>query len=249
MGTILAGLEKDYSLIFVVDKYLNQFRTDAEDSARTIRFESILLGKDVECFFRHWNDETKAVMQSYCEKRLTETQNVHLKVKYGWSLWTLTGKSDFPLLNKTIDNTLAVIGTYKEEDDYKHASVFCNYLKKLCLYTQAAGKQRTRIILDLVNSVLKGHNRTLKFQILSKVLYLAQEDNDYLLNNIGARLLADVALNLVKTETVDTKKLRQLEFAVFYADRTNVSNIVQEANEMLGDYKMDHLYADAGRQF
>lgn len=244
MEAIWIGLEKDYSLTTDVYKYLNRYEDDDEVVAKKIRFESVLLRMDVEWLLKHWDDETKVDMQVYCEKRLAESQNIHLKVKYGWNLWVLTGKSDYPLLNKTIDNTLAVIGTYQEEDDYKHASVFCDYVEKICLYTQAAGKKRIEKIFDLINSALRGNNRTLQFHILAKVYYLTQKANEYLLNNIGVLKLAEVALKLVKTETVDTSRLRQLEFAVFYADRTNVSNIMKEANEMLGDYKMSHLYAD-----
>ena len=238
------SLEKDYSIAIDADHYLKQFDTENEELNRQLRMERILLGMNVESFVDNWSEESKSIIREYCEKRLEETNNSHLKVRYGWNLWAINGKSDYKLLNETIDLTLDVLETFIDKDDFDHASTFCDYTKKLCGYSRSMGREKEKRFTRLINSALDSDNKTLKFQILAMVYYAAKDGNDYLVNIVGTRKLTEEALELERNEEDEIKKDRQLEFAVYFAEKTSDGSLTREANERYGNYKMSHLYAD-----
>ena len=242
---LFRNIEQEYTITTCADEYLRQFETEDEKEARTLRFEHILLGMNVEAFIDNWDEETRNVIREYCEKRLAETKNSHLKVRYGWNLWAITGKSDYKLLNETIDLTLDILESFLEKDDFEHASKVCDYFKRLCEYTRSMGRAKEKRLFGLIETSLNGDNETLKFQILAMVYYQAKNGNDHLMNKAGAKRLTEVALVLARAKTEkDTKQDRQLEFAVFFADRASDGKLMKEANERYGDFKMEHLYAD-----
>ena len=242
--SVCQQIELDFTLTTKVEGYLRQYETEDEEVSRALRFESILLGMNVEAFVESWNKESKTLIREYCEKRLAETKNSHLKVLYGWNLWAITGKKDYRLLNETIDETMAVLEDFLEKDDFDHASKFCGYVMKISLCTSAMGREKAKRLTDIIGRAIGSENATLKFQIVAMAFHQAQEGNNDLLNRIGAKRLAEAALKLAETEQEDIKQDRQLDFAVYFADHASDGRLMREANERYGDYKMNHLYAD-----
>lgn len=86
-------------------------QTDDEELGQIARFENILMEGDMVSFVKYWTEDVKKAIRTYCERRYAETQNNHLKTKYGWGLWTIGEKSNFQLLSKTVDQILEILET------------------------------------------------------------------------------------------------------------------------------------------
>lgn len=112
MSDFYKQLETDYRLTTDVFSYLQRFESEDDNFARNIRFESILLNSDVEYLLESWPEETRCLVKAYCEDRLTKSNNIHLKTRYGWNLWALTGKQDYKLLNAVFDDILCILKNY-----------------------------------------------------------------------------------------------------------------------------------------
>ena len=253
---LYSKLEQEFELIHDNYKYMKMFQTDEADVAQIARFENVLLKGDVGYWVGLWGDDTKNAVRVYCEKRYAETQNKHLKAKYGWGLWAIGGKSDYRLLNKTIELILEVLESYLNEDDYEHASTFCHYYKRIYYHCCKMGKGNQMV--SLINQVMASGNDTLKFQALAMIYHQEQEDvwigekNEgyadkeqlHFLKKLDAHLLAKTSLDLAAKETEALKYERLIEWAVLFSANTNDVTMKKEAYEKLGDYKMTHLFPE-----
>lgn len=249
-------LEQEFELIHHHYKYMKKFQTDEADIAQIARFEHVLLEGDASCWVGLWEDETKNAVRNYCKKRYAETQNKHLKAKYGWSLWAIDGKSDYRLLNKTIELILEILESYLNEDDYEHASTFCHYYKKVYAHGCKMGKSERMV--RLVEKVMTSDNETLKFQVLAMIYHQEQEnewideklegyedkEKLYFLKKLDAHLLARASLELAAKEKENLKYDRLVEWAVLFSENTGDVTMKKEAYEKLGDYKMTHLFPE-----
>lgn len=244
--TIFEDLEKEFSLISNVEGFLNKANPRDEEEERAIRFERVLLGSNVEHWMNNWSEEVKDNVTEYCKKRHLESENVHLKVKYGWNLWFLTGETDMRLLNSTIDNTLSIICSFLQEEDYDHVEKFCHYLTKIYSFRGKIGKKRKQL-WEIFERAINSSNKNLRFHLISTIFYQETGENhsaDSLLPLTSLQCLAETAMELGSIEKDSIKLVRILEFAVYFADRSDDSVLKKLSNEKLGDYKMEHLYAD-----
>ena len=249
-------LEHEFELIHDNFKYMKQLQTDDEEIGHIARFENILLEGDMVFLVKYWTEDVKNAIRTYCEKRYAETQNNHLKAKYGWGLWTIGGKSNFQLQSKTVDQILDILETYLNENDFEHASIFCHYYKRIYPHSLKLGK--TERILALMEKVMLSENDTLKFHALGMVYHQEKEDElireqwdgyqdkeqvQYL-KKMDAHLLAKTCLELVENETEDLKYGQIVKWAVLFAGNTNDVSMKKNAYEKLGDYKMTHLFPE-----
>lgn len=241
--SICQDLDKDFSLATDIDEYLKQYTESDEKTQQAVRLENILLSMNVEGLVELWNKESIEAMKAYCEKRLAEANNPQLKVRYGWDLWAITGKTDYRLLQETIDRTLETLETFLEKDDPDHAVAFCDYIKKVYPHRGSLGRKQTERLINLINQALQSNNKELRFHILATVYNDAQDGNEYLQKCIGVKKLAETGLRIINEET-ETGIERLLEITVFFADKANDHNLTKKANELFGDYKMTHLYPD-----
>ena len=194
-----------------------------------------------------WSEETIKLVRDYCANRLQETSNEHLKAKYGWDLWSLSGEKDYKLLSNTADYTFSCLASFLDADDYEHADKFCHYLHKIYIHRGQIGKVRNQKLTGLLWQALHSDNEHLRFQLLANIYNQetdAEKKEESLLPLTNAWLLAEVALSLAEETEDEIGLQRKLEFSVFFAERTNDSVIRRKANERLGDYKMSHLYPD-----
>jgi len=251
MSTIYSIIESNYSLVrdtYGYVKGLFEGIEVAEQTAeQTIWLESILLETDISHLIGIWTEETKSTVKDYCEKRLQETSNEHLKAKYGWDLWSLTCEKDCRLLNNTVDYTFNCLSAFLDIDDFEHTDKFCHYLHKIYLHRGQIGKTRMQKLEGLFGKALYSDNENLRFQILANIYYQETDKGkkkESLLPLTSAQFLAEIALSLIKEEEDEIILQRKLEFAVFFADKTTDTDIRRKANEQLGDYKMSHLYLD-----
>ena len=253
---LYSKLEKEFELIHDNYRCLKMFQTDEADIAQIARFENDLLEGDAGYWVGLWEDDTKNAVRNYCEKRYAETQNKHLKAKYGWSLWAIDGKSDYRLLNKTIELILEILESYLNEDDYEHASTFCHYYKRIYYYCCKIGKGNQMV--SLIDMVMATDNDTLKFQVLA-MIYHQEQENEWIeeklkgyeykeqlhfLKKIDAHLLAKTSLELAAKEKEDLKYERLIQWSVLFSVNTNDAAMKKEAYEKLGDYKMTHLFPE-----
>lgn len=249
-------LEHEFELIHDKYEYMESFLTDDGEIGQIARFENILLEGDMVSLSKYWVDDVKDAIRMYCEKRYAETQNIHLKAKYGWGLWTIGGKKNFQLLSKTVDQILDILEAYLNENDFEHASTFCHYYKRIYPYCLKLGK--TERVLALMEKVMLSRNDTLKFLSLDMVYHQEKEDElireqwegyedkeqvQYL-KKMDAHLLAKTCLELVEKEAEDLKYGQMVEWAVLFAGNTNDGPMKKEAYEKLGDYKMTHLFPE-----
>ena len=249
-------LEHEFKLIHDNFKYMKLLQTDDEELGQIARFENILLEGDMVSLVKYWTEDVKDAIKTYCEKRYAETQNNHLKAKYGWGLWTIGGKKNFQLLSKTVDQILDILETYLKDSDFEHASTFCHYYKRIYPHSLKLGK--TERILALMEKVMLLGTETLKFHALSMVYHQEKEDElireqwegyedkeqvQYL-KKMDAHLLAKACLELVEKETEDLKYGQIVKWAVLFAGNTNDGPMKKEAYEKLGDYKMTHLFPE-----
>lgn len=247
VNAIYQKLEKEYTLTLDIYEYLKGVKAENEEDERIIRFERTLLDSDVEPLMTIWTEETKVAVRDYCSSRLQEAESIYLKAKYGWNLWPLTGKSDYRLLNDTVDNTLTILESFLEEDDFDHADIFCHYMQKVYAYKGLIGRNKNKILIQLLDKAIRSDNEHLRFQLLATINdeETAEDSNgDGLLQLTSVQFLAETAMNLANAEENDRILERKLELAVYFADRTNDTDLKRTANEKLGDYKMDHLYPD-----
>lgn len=105
---IYQKLEKEYELIHDSYRYTEKFHIEDEGIEQIARFENLLLEGDVSYWVDLWDEDTKHAVNEYCAKRYLVTDNIHLKVKYGWGLWAISGKKDYQLLNTTIERILEI---------------------------------------------------------------------------------------------------------------------------------------------
>jgi hypothetical protein len=242
---IYQDIERNYSIVTAANKYLRRYEEYADEKTqKTLRFERILLGLNVDGLLNYWDEESKNMMREYCVKRLQETNNNHLKLCYEWSLWLITEKRDFRLLNDAMGHILEVLETILNKVDYNHTSTFCDCIKMVLPCINLIGKKKIEKLIDLINRIVKSENDNLKYQIMALAFYQTREGNDFFLKYIGAQRLAEIGLGLALKEIEPLKKERQLAYAVFFAERTNNQDIKRESNEKMGDYKMNHLYPD-----
>lgn len=249
-------LEHEFKLIHDNFKYMKLLQTDDEELGQIARFENILLEGDMVSLVKYWTEDVKDAIKTYCEKRYAETQNNHLKAKYGWGLWTIGGKKNFQLLSKTVDQILDILETYLKDSDFEHASTFCHYYKRIYPHSLKLGK--TERILALMEKVMLLGTETLKFHALSMVYHQEKEDElireqwegyedkeqvQYL-KKMDAHLLAKACLELAEKETEDLKYGQIVKWAVLFAGNTNDGPMKKEAYEKLGDYKMTHLFPE-----
>lgn len=240
-------LENNFTLALDAYEYFKNIVPDNDEDEIVIRFERLLLVSDVEALMHMWPKQSKRDIQKYCDKRLRDTSNIHLKVKYGWNLWSLTGETNHRLLNSIINYTFAILESYLEKDDYNHADTFCHFLEKVFIYRGLIGDDKKRILKELLSKAICSENEQLRFQLLTNIYYQETDEikcKEGFLRLTNTQLLAEVALKLVDNEYDETKLRRKLELAVYYADKTNDSEMKRKSNEMLGDYNMTHLYSD-----
>ena len=157
MQYVCQYLEKEYS--FAVDianciHAIEGMATKEGEGNIVVLNERMLLACDVEKVVKNWTQERVESLQEYCRKRWKETNNSHLKVCYGWALWSLTGHHDHRLLNGTITDTLGILESFLVDDDFEHASVFCHYLKKIFPYQKQMGQKSKNRLWDLIEKAL-----------------------------------------------------------------------------------------------
>lgn len=247
MSSLYQILEKDFSLASGEYGYIKRLVDVCEEGEQTVRFESILLELEIGHLMDLWQEDTKNALRNYCEKRLQESNNIHLKAKYGWALWTLTGKTDYRLLNETVDYTFLCLKSFLDKDDIDHATKFFDYLFKIYTFRGHIGKFRRQTLSELLDSAIRSDNENLRFQIVADIYHQEEDEakrDESLLPLTNVRLLAETALALAEKETEVIKLQTSLEFAVYFANRTNDSGLIRKANELLGDFKMEHLYPD-----
>lgn len=242
-SSIYQDLDKDFSLATDIDEYLKQYKEADEETQQAARFDSILLGMNVEGLVELWGKESIDAMKAYCENRLAGANNPQLKVRYGWDLWAITGKTNYRLLNETIDRTLVTLENFLDKDDPDHAIAFCDYIKKIYPHCNAIGRKQTERLFDLINRALQTNNKELRFHVLATVYNDTQDGNEYLQTSIGVKLLAQTGLKLINEER-DSGPERLLEITVFFAEKADDNDLAKIANELFGDYKMTHLYPD-----
>lgn len=249
-------LEQEYELIHDNYRYMEKFHTEDVGITQIARYENVLLEGDVSYWVGRWEEDTKHIVYEYCERRYSETDNIHLKVKYGWGLWAIGGKKDYQLLNITIERVLKILESYMNVRDYGHASTFCLYYKKVYIHCCKMGK--TERMVSLVEKVMASDNETLKFQVLA-MIYHQEKENEWIeekvegyedkeqlhfLKKIDAHLLANTCLELAAKEKENLKYERLIEWAVLFSVNTNDAAMKKEVYEKLGDYKMTHLFPE-----
>ena len=232
------------------------FHLEHAGMEETARFEIVLLEGD-SCFWvKNWIEDDKAAIKDYCERRYNETNNINLKVKYGWGLWVIGGKRDYQLLKTTISRILEILDSYITVDDYEHAATFCRYYKKIYPFCCKMGMEIN--VIHLMEKVIASDNNTMKFQTLAMIFHQEQEDElikekkkGYAnkqqfryLKKMNASQLAKACMDLASIETDDLKYERLIEWTVFYSKNTNDEQMKKDAYEKLGDYKMTHLYPE-----
>ena len=154
MSTIYSIIESNYSLVRDTYGYVKGLLEGIEVAEQTIWLESILLETDISHLLGIWTEETKSTVKDYCEKRLQETSNEHLKAKYGWDLWSLTCEKDYRLLNNTVDYTFNCLSAFLDIDDFEHADKFCHYLHQIYLHCGQIGKTRMQKLEELFGKAL-----------------------------------------------------------------------------------------------
>ncbi len=249
-------LEHEFELIHDNYDNMKMFQTDEEEIGQIARFENILLEGDLSFLMKYWTDDVRDAIRTYSEKRYEETNNIHLKAKYGWGLWAIGGKKDYQLLSKTLDLIQDILETYINENDIVHASTFCHYYKRIYPHCLKIGK--TERILALIEKVMLSKNETLKFHALGMVYHQEREDElirekwegyenkeqIHYLKKMDAHMLAKTCLGLAEKETVDPKYEQLIKWAVLFVEGTNDGSMKKEAFEKLGDYKMTHLFPE-----
>lgn len=253
---IIMKLEKGFELIYDNYKYMKSFQTVDEKNAQIAGFEIVLLEGDLCYCVENWDERARNKIKEYCKRRYTKTNNIHLKVKYGWSLWIIGGMKDYKLLNVTIEQLLEILKSYIYVDDYEHASTFCHYYEKIYPHCCKMGKSDR--IIALIENVMASDNENLKFQSLAMVYHQEQKDEWikenrkgyenkvqlHYLRKMETHLLAKTCLDLAARETEDLKYEQLIEWAVFFSTKTNDGLMKKEAYEKLGDYKMTHLFPE-----
>lgn len=256
MEDLYKYLETDYSLSVDIGSYLRQIEAPNEEVKESVHFERILLEMNIEAFIDNWEDGPRGSIQEYCEKRYSETDNIHLKVKYGCGLWAIGGKKNYQLLNIIVERILKILESYMNMRDYGHASTFCHYYKKVYAHCCKMGKSER--VVRLVEKVMASDNETLKFQVLAMIYHQECEDKRieeklegyedkeqlHFLKKIDAHLLAKTSLELAAKEKEDLKYERLIEWAVQFSVNTNDVAMKKGSYEKLGDYKMTHLFPE-----
>lgn len=253
---IYQKLEHEFELTHDNHKYMKLFQTLDAEIAQISRFEKVLLERDLCSWVVNWEENAKKALKDYCERRYGETNNNHLKVKYGWGLWVIGGKYDYKILNTTISRILEILDSYINVDDYEHATTFCRYYKKVYPFCCKMGRDID--VIPMIKKVMASDNETLKFHVLAMIYHQEQEDElikekkkGYenkpqlrYLKKMDAYQLARACLKLASKETDDLRYERLIEWAVFYSKNTADEQLKKDAYEKLGDYKMTHLFPE-----
>lgn len=246
-------LEEEYVTSLNAGEYLKQFKSSIKEEQEILWKEARLLEAREGGLFNIWGDDVRNMTIKYCKERLGQAKSLHLRVKYIWDLWWLTGEQELKLLMQAKELSLQVMEEYMPKDDFDSADEFCYFFK--LLYPICCKRGGIDQLIEKAERALHSENATLKSLLLAMIFHQEIEDARIankktgcegkeamrMLKRFDQHYLAELSLNMAKLESEESKQHRLLKFASYYASKANDNKLIKEANLRMGDYIMTHL--------
>lgn len=233
--------------------YFDDVETVTEGEKESLWIERFVLTmKPGTTIVEKWSGETKRMVRDYLSRRIKETRNKHLLLRYKLHLFYLN--DDYKILRDAIDDGVEVLKELTECDTPRSAGTFCHWFEILYplsrktkqdgqlkdVLTEALyhGKENVKILtfFMIYNSDIVSKDATIKLDApLPSPLKLGKL--------FKTEELSQIALDLSKSNELKNVR-RMLEAAVFYAEKSENKDLKAKANDMLGDFFLGELKPD-----
>ena len=199
--------------------------------------------------FPAWNEDDKIYTIDYLRKRVTETKNPQLCLKYALSVYKMT--NEYVYLQKAVSFALGILKTLMEQHN-TDSDNFVNLYKTIFPYCYKTNEKDNIIIIGC-KALFESFNEDLQFGMLNMIYFRENVEGNSGNKNVVShyhfgrifdyRELAKLAHNLASNQKADFIDI-DLKMAVFFASHSNDNALIRKVNEEYGDYLFNHLYPD-----
>lgn len=232
--------------------YFDTLKPVTEEETIDVNFERCFLTMMTgEFMVKYWEEKDKDFARNYLDKRISDTKNVHLLMRYGLHLFYLTGS--YGILHKALDDGLVVLKNLINDGSDNAASIFCDWFKKLYSFSKRTNQNGSyvKVLAEAVHSDrVDVQASTLSMIYFSDYSYKSKVKTDIpivISLHLGKLFryadLAGTAMTLVESKKLKRED-QMLTVAAFYAEKCQDKTIIVKSNEALGDYWLSELKPD-----
>lgn len=232
--------------------YFDTLKPVTEEETIDVNFERCFLTMMTgEFMVKYWEEKDKDFARNYLDKRISDTKNVHLLMRYGLHLFYLTGS--YGILHKALDDGLVVLKNLINDGSDNAASIFCDWFKKLYSFSKRTNQNGSyvKVLAEAVHSDrVDVQASTLSMIYFSDYSYKSKVKTDIPIAislHLGKLFryadLAGTAMTLVESKKLKRED-QMLTVAAFYAEKCQDKTIIVKSNEALGDYWLSELKPD-----
>ena len=236
-------LETEYRISIDIDGYFDLLHVKNDSVLVSFNQERCLLYSYKGHTLSILSEDSKLELAEYCTQRLQVTQNIHLMCIYSFSMFHLSGNTEY-LFNaisysSKIMQEFYLIGD--EDNGFEFGELF-EFLYPLC-------KQYKKAV-PLINIVKEAINNTescfhcYTLAVLSNFVETYKKDKKSVPNikkDFDQENLTELCLRDYEDETDSTMQERLLDFALNFSKHISNRNLRKKVCELKGDYLMSHL--------
>ena len=246
---IYQQLERKYCLNGDIKTFLDFLKEIKGDEQLKAVIEQLILQCAPGFSFPTWNEDDKIYTIDYLRKRVAETKNPHLCLKYALSVYKMT--NEYVYLQKAVSFTLGILKTLMEQHNMDSDN-FVNLYKTIFPYCYKTNDKDNIIVIGR-KALFESFNEDLQFGMLNMIYFKENEERNSGNKNVAGhyhlgrifdyKKLAKLAHNLASNQKADFIDI-DLKMTVFFASHSNDNALIRKVNEEYGDYLFDHLYPD-----
>jgi hypothetical protein len=238
--------------------YFNTLKPVIEEEKINVNFERYFLTMMTgEFMVKYWEEKDKDFARNYLDKRISDTKNAHLLMRYGLHLFYLTDNRG--ILHKALDDGLVVLKNLINDGSDNAASIFCDWFEKLYLLSKRTNQNGSyvKVLAEAVHSdrvdvqastlsmiYFSDYSYESKVKTKSKVKTDIPIATSLHLGKLFRYAdLAGIAMTLVESKKLKCED-QMLTVAAYYAEKCQDKTIIIKSNEALGDYWLSELKPD-----
>ena len=236
-------LETEYRISIDIDGYFDLLHVKNDSVLVSFNQERCLLYSYKGHTLSILSEDSKLELAEYCTQRLQITQNIHLMCIYSFSMFHLSGNTEY--LFNAISYSLKIMQEFyligDEDNGFEFRELF-EFLYPLCKQYKKASPLINIVKEAITNTESCFHRYILA--ALSNFVETYKKDKKSVPNvkkDFDQENLTELCLRDYENETDSTMQERLLDFALNFSKHISNRNLRKKVCELKGDYLMSHL--------